>query len=306
MGHYILRRLFGSVITLFCIITLTFFMIRLAPGGPFDAERAFPPEVLKNIEARFDLDRPLPVQYGLYMKRILLEGDLGPSTRYAERSVNDLLAPAIGFSLILGGGALVTALLIGLFAGLMAALNHNKKLDYIPMMAAMVGISTPEFVLGNILVIIFALILGWFPVAGVADWQSYVLPCVTLGLVFASSVARLTRGGMLEVLGQDFIRTAKAKGLSRKRILVRHSLKGGLLPLVSFLGPATAGMMTGSIVVEKIFAIPGMGNLLIESAINRDYTLSLGCVIVFAILILFFNLVVDLLYGFLDPRVSYS
>lgn len=281
-------------------------MIRLAPGGPFDAERAFPPEVLKNIEARFDLDRPLPVQYGLYMKRILLEGDLGPSTRYAERSVNDLLAPAIGFSLILGGGALVTALLIGLFAGLMAALNHNKKLDYIPMMAAMVGISTPEFVLGNILVIIFALILGWFPVAGVADWQSYVLPCVTLGLVFASSVARLTRGGMLEVLGQDFIRTAKAKGLSRKRILVRHSLKGGLLPLVSFLGPATAGMMTGSIVVEKIFAIPGMGNLLIESAINRDYTLSLGCVIVFAILILFFNLVVDLLYGFLDPRVSYS
>lgn len=292
--------------TLLFIITLSFFMIKLAPGGPFSRERSFPPEVLEKIEEKYDLDKPLPVQFALYMKRVLFDFDLGPSTRYADRSVNELISAKIGYSAKVGLGALIVALLIGLAAGLIASLNHNKPLDYVPMGGAMLGVSTPDFVLGQILLLIFAIGLNWVPVAGVESWRSYILPSVTLGLIYAASIARLTRGGMLEILGQDFIRTARAKGLPRSKVIWRHSVKGGLLPVVSYLGPATAGMLTGSIIVEKIFFIPGMGTLLIESAINRDYTLALGCVMVFAILILFFNLFVDLIYGFLDPRVKYD
>jgi len=281
-------------------------MVRLAPGGPFSKERSFPPEVLKKLEEKYDLDKPLLAQYGIYMKRVIFDFDLGPSTRYADRSVNELIASKIQFSATLGLGALMFALFLGVIAGLLAALNHNKWLDYFPMGLAMVGVSVPDFVMAYLLMIIFGLSLNWLPVATIVGWESYVLPCVTLGLVYAASIARLTRGGMLEILGQDFIRTARAKGLPAFKVLYRHSLKGGLLPLISYLGPATAGILTGSIVVEKIFAIPGIGVLLIESATNRDYTLALGCVIVFALLILVFNMLVDLVYGFLDPRVKYD
>lgn len=281
-------------------------MVRLAPGGPFSKERSFPPEVLKKLEEKYDLDKPLLAQYGIYMKRVIFNFDLGPSTRYADRSVNELISSKIEFSATLGAGALAFALFLGVLAGLLAALNHNKWLDFVPMGFAMIGVSVPDFVMAYILMIIFGLSLNWLPVAGVESWQAYILPCVTLGLVYAASIARLTRGGMLEILGQDFIRTAKAKGLPSSKVLIRHSLKGGLLPLVSYLGPATAGILTGSIVVEEIFAIPGIGKLLIESATNRDYTLALGCVIVFALLILVFNMLVDLVYGFLDPRVKYD
>jgi len=281
-------------------------MVKLAPGGPFSKERSFPPEVMKKLEAKYDLDKPLLQQYTIYMKRILIHFDLGPSTRYADRSVNELVSSKIKYSSILGLGALLFALLLGVTAGLMASLYHNKFLDYVPMGLAMIGLSVPDFVMAYALMIIFGLSLNWLPVAGVESWQGYILPWVTLGLVYAASIARLTRGGMLEILGQDFIRTARAKGLPRHVVIQRHSLRGGLLPLISYLGPATAGILTGSIVVEQIFVIPGLGKLLIESATNRDYTLALGCVIVFAGLILVFNMLVDLVYGFLDPRVKYE
>jgi oligopeptide transport system permease protein len=296
----------GAVFTLFFIVSLSFFMIKLAPGGPFSKERSFPAEVLKKIEAKYDLDKPLLTQYGLYLKRVIFEFDLGPSTRYADRSVNELIASTIKYSAFIGLGALIVALIVGIFSGLIAALNHNKFMDYFPMSLSMLGVSIPDFVMGYILMIVFAIQLQLLPVAMVESWQGYILPSVTLGLVYAASIARLTRGGMLEILGQDFIRTAKAKGLPQNLIIRRHSLKGGMLPVISYLGPATAGMLTGSVVIEKVFAIPGMGTLLIESAMNRDYTLSLGCVIVFAVLILIFNLIVDLVYGFLDPRIKYD
>lgn len=281
-------------------------MLRAAPGGPFSKERSFPPEVLAKLEAKYDLDKPLMVQYGLYMKRVLFEFDLGPSTRYSDRSVNELIAGALPYSAALGLGALLFALILGVSSGITAALNHNKWPDYSAMSVAMIGVSIPEFVLAYILAIIFGLTLNWFPIAGVDSWVNYILPCATLGFVYAASMARLTRGGMLEVLNQDFIRVARAKGLPRSTVIWRHSLKGGLLPLVSYLGPALAGIFTGSIVVEGIFEIPGLGKMLIESAINRDYTLALGCVMVSALLILVLNTLVDLVYGFLDPRVSYG
>lgn len=306
MIRFVLKRLMAALVTLFVIITISFFMMRLAPGGPFSKDRAYPAEVMKNIEAKYHLDKPVVVQYGIYLKRILFEFDLGPSTRYGDRSVNELVKSGFAFSLKVGLGALFFSLLMGLVAGLLAALNHNKILDVIPMSFSMVGISVPDFVLAYILILIFGVTLSWLPVAGVDQIQGYILPCLTLGLIYASSISRLTRGGLLEILGQDFIRTAKAKGLSSRRILWVHSLKGGLLPVVSYLGPAVAGMFTGSLVVENIFQIPGLGRFLIDSAINRDYTLSMGCVIVFAVLILILNLVVDLVYGLLDPRVSYE
>jgi oligopeptide transport system permease protein len=294
------------VITLFVVITVSFFMMRLAPGGPFSRDRSFPPEVLRNIEAKYDLDKPLLVQYGLYMKRVVVDWDLGPSTRYADRSCNEIVAASFAYSVRIGLGALCVALLVGILAGLMAALNQNKSLDHIPMGFAMIGVSMPEFVLANLLVLVFALTLHWLPAARVDEWQGYILPCVTLGLTYAASISRLTRGGMLEILTQDFVRTAKAKGLRRRTIIVRHTLKGGLLPVVSYLGPATAGMLTGSLIVEKIFDIPGMGRALIDAATNRDYSMAMGATIVYAAILIFLNIVVDLVYSFLDPRVAYS
>lgn len=306
MWRFLLRRSFGAVATFFVILTLSFFLVKAAPGGPFDRERSFSPEVMAKLEAKYNLNEPLWMQYYLYVKRIAFQFDLGPSTQYADRSVNELIGAALPISFKLGGGALVIAILLGILSGLLASLNHNTKLDYAPMSLAMIGVSIPDFVLANILVLIFALWLGWFPAAMVVGWQGFILPCVTLGLVYAASIARLTRGGMLEILGKDFIRTARAKGLDESKIVWRHSLKGGLLPTISYLGPATAGIMTGSVVIEKVFALPGLGRLLIDSATNRDYTLALGCVIVFASLILLLNILVDLLYAFLDPRVKYG
>lgn len=306
MRRFILRRVVGSTLTLFVVITGSFFLMRLAPGGPFAKDRSYPPEILREIEAKYDLDKPLLVQYGIYLKRIVVDFDLGPSTRYADRSVNELVASGFYYSALVGLGAMVVAILIGILSGLLAALNHNKFFDYVPMTFAMVGVSVPDFVLANLLILFLGLYLQILPVAGIETWQGYVIPWITLGLIYAASIARLTRGGMLEILGQDFVRTARAKGLSEGRILYRHTLKGGLLPVVSYLGPAIAGMFTGSLVIERICNIPGLGRFLIDSAINRDYTLAMGTVIVYAVLILSLNLIVDILYGFLDPRVTYD
>ncbi|MBN8555243.1 MAG: ABC transporter permease subunit [Deltaproteobacteria bacterium] len=306
MLKYILKRIGGGVVTLFIVITLSFFMMRLAPGGPFSKDRAYPPEILRNIEAKYHLDKPLLVQYGIYLERVIFHFDLGPSTRYADRSVNELIASGFEYSARIGLGALIFSVFVGLCAGLIAALNHNKFLDYFPMSISMIGVSMPDFVLANILMLVFALQLGWLPVAGIDSFSGYILPSATLGLIFASSIARLTRGGMLEILGQDFVRTARAKGLSQRTILWRHTLKGGLVPVVSYLGPAIASMMTGSLIVEKVFNIPGLGRFFVDSATNRDYTLAMGSVIVFAVLIIALNIFVDCVYGLLDPRVTYD
>lgn len=306
MTRFIIRRLAGFVPVFLIIATLIFFLIRMAPGGPFqEGERFVPPEVLEQIRDSYNLNAPLHVQYIDYM-RDLLRGDLGPSMQQPSRTVSEWIVLRAPVSIELGGYALVVAIVLGLFAGVLAALRPNTLTDYIPMSVAMIGICLPTFVLGPLLVLGFALKLQWLPVAGWDTPAHKVLPALTLGSVYAAYVARLARGGMFEVLAQDFIRTARAKGLSEARVVLRHALRGGLQPVVSFLGPAAAGLLTGSFVVEKIFQIPGLGKQFVEAAFNRDYTMLLGAVLFYAVLILAFNLIVDIAQAWLDPRVRYD
>ncbi|NBB74942.1 MAG: ABC transporter permease subunit [Bacteroidetes bacterium] len=314
MFRYILKRLVSSVLVLVIIVTASFFIMRVAPGGPFDTERSMPEEVLQNIQAKYNLDKPLWQQYLLQMKSIMLEGDFGPSMKYPNKSVNDILAEGLPVSMTLGVQSLVVALLIGLPAGLIAALKQNQWADYTAMTGAMVGISIPNFVLGPILIALFAIELPWFAAAGwnslsaglVPYLQTSVLPSLALGSAYAAYVARLTRGGMLEITRQDYIQTARAKGLREWLIVRRHALRGALIPVVSYLGPAFAGMLTGSIVIEQIFNIPGLGSHFVNSAFNRDYPLVLGTIVLYSGLLVVLNLVVDIAYTVLDPRVSYE
>lgn len=284
-------------------MTLSFFLMRLAPGGPFDQERSLPEDVKRNIEAKYHLDEPLTKQYVRYVQGILLHGDFGPSFKYADRSVNDFIKEGLPITLQLGFYALLVALGIGLSLGIAASLHHNTRWDYLAMGISIIGISIPNFVIGPLLQLLFGLELRWLPVAGWEGWKSQILPSVTLGIIYAASIARLTRGGMLEVIGQDYIRTAVAKGLPRRLVVFRHMIRGGLLPVVSYLGPAIAFLFSGSLVVEKIFNIPGLGRHFVQSAINRDYTVTLGLVIFFSGLILLCNMVVDVLYLIIDPRL---
>jgi oligopeptide transport system permease protein len=302
MIRLIAWRILEMVPILWIITTVVFFVIRLAPGGPFDAERNVSAEVLKNLNAYYHLDEPLYRQYLGYMGD-LLHGDLGPSFKNASWSVNELIALGFPISLELGVYALAVALAMGLAAGIVASTKPNTARDHIPMSLAMLGICVPTFVLGPLLVLVFSLWLGWLPVAGWDGPQYKLLPALTLGAAYAAYIARLTRGGMLEVLAQDFIRTARAKGLSRGRVVLRHALRGGIQPVVSFLGPAAAGLLTGSFVVETIFQIPGLGRFFVQAAFNRDYTMIMGMVLFYAVLILCFNLVVDVVQAWLDPRV---
>jgi len=306
MLPFILRRALQIVAVLWVIITATFFMIRFVPGGPFTAEKAVTPEILRNLEAHYGLDRPLWQQYLDYMGKLVLHGDLGPSFKYASRSVNEIIADKLPVSLELGGLALGIALVIGLPLGLVAAIRRNTLFDYLCSSVAMLGICVPTFVLGPLLVLFFAIKLGWANASGWYGPNDRVLPALTLGLVYAAYVARLTRGGMLEVLGQDYIRTARAKGASVARILWQHALRGGLLPVVSFLGPAIAGILTGSFVIETIFQIPGLGREFVQSAFNRDYTLVLGTVTLYATLIVTLNLAVDIAQVWLNPRRKFE
>ena len=287
---------------LWIIITVVFFLIRLAPGGPFDAERNVSQEVLASLKAYYHLDSPLYVQYAEYLAR-LARGDLGPSFKNASWSVNELIVLGFPVSFELGLYALLVALVLGLGAGVIASRKPNTAQDYVPMSLAMLGICVPTFVLGPLLVLVFGLWLGWLPVAGWDGPQYKILPALTLGAGYAAYIARLTRGGMLEVLSQDFIRTARAKGLTEARVILRHALRGGLQPVVSFLGPAAAGLLTGSFVVETIFQIPGLGRFFVQAAFNRDYTLIMGTVLFYATLILLFNLLVDVAQAWLDPRL---
>ncbi len=306
MARYVFRRLLWMPLVLWILVTLSFFMMRAAPGGPFSAERNLPPEIEANLRAKYDLDKPLWRQYINYLGD-LCRLDLGPSYKHKTRTVNEIIAQHLPASILLGVVSVLLALVLGLGAGIVAGVRRNSIFDYASMTVAMVGLAVPTFVIGPLFVLVFSLYLNWFPVTG---WDSFprdlILPSITLSLPFAARVARLTRAGMLEVIHMDYIRTARAKGLRESVVVVRHALKGAMLPVVSFLGPAMAQVLTGSLVVEKIFGVPGIGREFVESAFNRDYTLVSGTVILYGALLIGFNLVVDILYGFLDPRIRYS
>ena len=302
MLRFITSRFLQSLLALFVVITATFFMIRFVPGGPFTAEKAVTPEILRNLEAHYGLDKPLWRQYLDYLGR-LTHGDLGPSFKYPNRTVNEIIADKVPVSAELGGIALGFALLLGITLGTLAAIRRNTWVDYTASTFGMVGISIPTFVVGPLLVLFFAIYLGWFNASGWYGPLDRVLPALVLGLAYAAPISRLTRGGMLEVLNQDFIRTARAKGASEFRVVTRHALRGGLLPVVSYLGPAVAGILTGSFVVETIFQIPGIGREFINSVANRDFTLIIGTVVLYATLIMALNLIVDIVQAWMNPKV---
>jgi len=306
MLSYSLKRLGSAIPTLFLLITFAFFLIRIAPGGPFDSERALPPEIEANLAAKYHLDEPLIVQYGRYLWQIA-RLDFGPSFHYLDWTINDLIAQGAPVSFTLGLLALVLALLIGVPIGAWAALKQNRPTDYTVMSVAMIGISVPTFVMAPLLILLFAITLGWLPAGGWAfEFDRMILPVITLALPMIAYIARITRASMIEVLHSSFIRTARAKGMPEKDVLIQHALKPALLPVISYLGPAAAAILTGSVVVERIFTIPGIGSYFVQGALNRDYTLVMGVVILYGVLIILFNFMVDLLYAWLDPRIRYD
>jgi oligopeptide transport system permease protein len=307
MIGYALRRLLGAIPTLFVIVTLAFFMMRAAPGGPFDSQRKLTPEVERNIKAAYDLDKPLTQQYLIYLGKVV-HGDLGPSYKNKDFTVVQLIATGLPVSARLGLCAMALALLLGTFLGVNAALKQNRWEDYSVMTMAMLGITIPTFVTAPILTLLLGIYAGWLPVGG---WNggalaNMVLPVTVLALPQIAVVARLMRGSMIEVLRTNYIRTARAKGLPTHRIVLGHALRAAALPLVSYLGPALAAVLTGSLVVEEIFGLPGIGRYFVQGALNRDYTLVLGVVICYAALIIVLNFLADIAYGILDPRVRLS
>jgi oligopeptide transport system permease protein len=303
--RFIIRRLAVMVPVFFAVVTLVFFMIRFAPGGPFDSDKQVPPQILENLNAKYHLNEPLARQYVRYLGD-LVRGDLGPSFKHANRTVNEIIGAAFPVSLELGLISLAWALIIGITAGGLAALKPNSSWDYIPMSFSILGICLPTFVIGPLLVHVFGLWLEWCPVAGWYSLEDRILPSLTLGFAYAAYISRLMRGGLLEIKHQDFIRTARAKGLAESTILVKHALRGGVLPVVSCRGPALAGISTGALVTETIFNIPGLGRFFIQSALNRDYTVVMGTALLYFSIIFFANFLVDILYGILDPRVSHG
>ena len=306
MRRFLVRRVLGLIPTMLIIVAISFWLIRLAPGSPFAAEKTVAPEVIADLEKKYGFDQPQSVQFVRYLENVFLHGDLGLSTKYPQRTVNEIILDGFPVSFTLGIIALVWALLLGVSAGIIGAMRQNTAWDYSAMTFAMVGISVPSFVLGPILALIFSLTLYWLPPAGWGTWKHVILPGLTLGTLYAGVVARLTRGGLLEVVRQDFVRTAHAKGLPERLVIWRHILKGGLLPLVSYLGPMIAALFSGGLVVEKIFAAPGLGPYFADAAHNRDYFLTMGMVIFYSAFLLLANLFVDIAYGFLDPRIRYE
>lgn len=297
------QRLLVAIPVLFLVILVTFILIRLAPGGPFDEERAVPPQVLENLNKRYKLDDPLHVQFFDYLGN-LLRGDFGPSFKYPSRTVTEVIYAGLPVTLELSCYALLVAMVFGIGAGVIAAMRPNTPQDYVPMSVAMVGICLPSFVLGPLLILAFGIGLEWLPVSGWGESPGdKILPSITLGAGYAAYVARLSRGGMLETLAQDYIRTARAKGLSEWRVVFGHALRGGLGPVVSYAGPAVAGLLSGSFVVESIFQIPGLGRFYLQGAFNRDYTMILGMTILFAFLIIVCNLLADIAQIWLNPRL---
>ena len=303
MLRFAFYRLLQAIPVLLIVISLTFMLVHSAPGGPFSADKAVPPEVIKALEAQYNLDQPLWQQYISYLGDVL-QGDFGPSFKYPGRDVTELIAAGLPATAELAFYAMLVALVIGVSAGVAAAMRPNTAQDYIPMSAAMIGICMPSFLLGPLLVLIFGIYLEWLPVSGWGDMPGdKILPAITLGTGYAAYIARLSRGGMLEVLSQDYIRTARAKGLSEPLVIAKHALRGGLIPVVAFLGPAFAGLLGGSFVVETIFQIPGLGRFYVQAAFNRDYTMILGTTVFFSTLIIVFNLLSDMLAIWLNPKL---
>ncbi|MEJ2244524.1 MAG: ABC transporter permease subunit [Acidobacteriota bacterium] len=304
MIRMIISRLFQSLVTLFLIVTFSFFMMRIAPGGPFDSERNLPPEIEANIMAKYRLDLPIMSQYVYYMSDVS-KGDLGLSFRYQDYTVNELIFEGAKVSFTLGAFALLFALIVGVPFGIIGARREESVLDHMIVATTVFGISIPNFVLGPLLVMLFAILLPVFPAGGLDSARSYFLPVLTLSIFYMAYITRLTRVGFIGIGKREFILTAKAKGLSGPVIVFRHMFRGGILPLVSYLGPAAAGILTGSIVIEKIFQIPGIGQHFVQGALNRDYTLVMGVVVFYSALIITFNFIIDLVYLALDPQVKY-
>jgi oligopeptide transport system permease protein len=304
--RYSLRRLLGAIPTLLILIAVAFVMIRLAPGGPFDSERQPSPEIEANLRAAYHLDEPLYQQFGRYLGG-LLRFDFGPSFQYQDYSVTELIMTGFPVSLTLGGTAILVALLVGVTAGCLAALRQNSAVDHGVMAVSMTGISIPNFVMAPLLVLVFAIYLRWLPAGGLGQGsvRNLVLPVIALALPQIAYLSRLTRGSMIEVLRSNFIRTARAQGLPTWKVIVKHALKPALLPVVSYLGPAAAQVITGSVVIEQIFSVPGLGRFFVTGALNRDYTLVMGVVVFYGVLIIAFNFLVDLAYAWLDPKVKY-
>jgi oligopeptide transport system permease protein len=305
MLPFVLRRVLGMVPTLIVIVIVSFLVIRLAPGSPFASERGIPAEVLVDLKAKYGFDRPMHEQLLRYLAG-LARGDLGLSTKYPQRTVNEIIADGFPATLLLGCAALAWALFVGIGAGIIGAVRQNSRWDYGLMTLAMLGISVPTFVLGPLLVLLFALTIYALPPAGWGALRHVVLPALTLGSAYAAYIARLTRAGMLEVVRADYVRMARAKGLSEPVIVLRHMLRGGLLPVVTFLGPAIADLLVGSVIVEKIFATPGIGPYFVDAAFNRDYFLVMGIVVLYSAFLLVMNLLVDVAYGLMDPRIRYQ
>jgi oligopeptide transport system permease protein len=305
MLAYLFKRIATTIPTLFIIVTIAFFMIRMAPGGPFDSERPIPAEIAANLASVYHLDDSLPEQYISYISR-LLKGDFGPSFKYHDYSVTELISQGFPVSLKLGLGAILLALTLGVLAGVIAAIKQNTFIDYGVMFVSMTGITIPNFVMAPLLALFFGVILGWLPVAGWGGWKHMVLPIIALGLPQIAAVARMTRASLIETMNSPYIRTAKAKGLPLSLILIRHASRATLLPILSWLGPAIAAIVTGSVVVEQIFGLPGIGRYFVNGALNRDYTLVMGVVVFYGVLIVLMNLVVDILYRLLDPRIRFD
>ena len=323
MTRFLLRRALWFALTLWLVVSVSFVLMRAVRGGPFSSERALHPAVEASLRARYHLDWPLwkqylqyvgPLNLGAHGPRCLggdgsapwggvLALDLGPSFKYRDFAVNDVLAQALPISAALGALALVWALCVGVPSGILSAVKRGTALDLVVRLLATLGIALPNFVLAGLALLVFAFGLGWLPPAGWGELEHLVLPSLVLGAPFAAYVARLTRAGMLDVLAQDYVRTARAKGLSEHTVLLRHALRAGILPVVAYLGPATAGILTGSLVVEKIFAIPGAGTHFVNSALNRDYTLAMGVTLVYTVLVYALNTLVDVVYTLLDPRI---
>jgi oligopeptide transport system permease protein len=307
MLRYFLTRLAGAVPTLFIIVTISFFLIRAAPGGPFDQEQTLPPEILANLENAYGLDQPILTQYGRYLAA-LAHGDFGPSFKYKDFSVTELIGQGFPVTFEIGSIAILLALMLGIPIGTFAALRHNSAADYVSMTLAVVGVAVPTFVVLPFLGLLFGIYLHWLPVAG---WEPgsirhLLLPTIALALPPLSVIARLVRASMLELLSSPFIRTAFAKGLPLHTVILRHAMRPALLPVASFLVPAVASIMTGSLVVESIAGLPGIGRYMVQGALNRDYTLVLGMVIIYSTLLIIMGLLVDLLYAWLDPRVRFE
>ncbi len=302
MWQTILTRLASSLVTLFVIVTLAFFLIRIPRGSPFRYEKDVSSIVRQNIIKKYGLDKPLYIQYLIYLKTVL-KGDFGYSTAYSNITVNEIIAKSLPVSMTVGLAALLFALAAGLATALISTGFRSSLIDNLAMTVSMIGITLPSFVIGTLLLLFFSFYLRLLPVAGWGGWQQLILPAVTLGLAPAAYIARISRTSLMELRSKDFVRTARAKGLSEKRVLFRHMLKISLLPVISYLGPAAAGILTGTVVIEKIFSLPGLGRHFVNSALNRDYPLVMGTVIIYAVFLIAFNMIVDISYRYIDPRI---